>query len=174
MKPKSSPPREYPDWHRLVAPRFREEVYNSCADWQFCFNTDWESFLIYAVILHNKDYTVKGGMPHWLEAYITRCEVEPFDFGGKDITITFVKPGWVENTLVFYLQDHTTANGLVYNMASIIKPSEEFLTGRPAPGRAACPQSVWEPCIVRHMERIKNQTDWNPGLVKLLNLYSKG
>lgn len=162
MQDLARPPRDYPDWHRLVPARFREEVYNPGGDWVFCYNTDWESFLIYGIILHNKDYLVEGGMPDWFRAYVDRREVLPFDCGGKDVVLVFRKEGWVRNTLTFHLADSRTEAGTAYNVTSRIEPEDIFRSGGAAPGRAACPQSTWEPYVISWFERLRSGSDWNP------------
>ena len=72
-----NPTRPYPDWHRLVPGRFREEIYNSDDDWIMYYNTDWASFLYYCNILHNKDYILSEPMPAWLNAYIEKLKFSP-------------------------------------------------------------------------------------------------
>lgn len=162
MEMKQTPPRDYPDWHRLVPPRFCKEVYHSEDDWVFYHNVDWETFLLYTLILHHKDYLVKGGMPPWLTAYLEHGEITPFTPESNEITLCFDKKDWVENTLVFTLEDDKTEDGFVYSMQSILKPYPAFWQGKAAPGRAACPQTVWEPYVIKHMERLRYGTTWNP------------
>ena len=156
------PPREYPDWQRLVPGRFRKEVYAGSDNWVHYYNMDWEDLLVFGVILHNKDYLIEGGMPEWFRVYAEDCVVEPFDHGNGDVVISFHKAGWIRNTLVFQLEDSTIEDGFVYNVKSILQPDPEFLAGNPAPGRAACPQSVWQRCVIAHMERLRYGNDWNP------------
>lgn len=156
------PPRAYPDWHRLVPQRFREEVYTGAEEWAFHYNVDWASFLFYCNILHNKDYLLAGGTPEWLSAYFERTEVMPFDCHGQDITLAFHKDKWVTNTLTFHLCDKTTGGGTVYNVTSKIEPSAEFLAGAPAPGRSACPQSVWEAFLIAYFHHHFGGDGWEP------------
>ena len=162
MNDSPKPARAYPDWHRLVPGRFREEVYIPGGDWVFCYNIDWESFLIYGIILHNKDYLIEGGMPDWFRAYVERREILPFDCAGQDVTLVFHKAGWVRNTMTFHLTDNCTEKGTIYNTTSRIEPEAGFISGDPAPGRAACPQTTWEPYVLGRMERLRYGTDWNP------------
>lgn len=157
-----APPREYPDWNRLLPARFLQEVYGGEDDWMFCHNSDWESLLIYVIVLLNKEYQVEGGMPGWLKTYVDTGEVTPFDHGGEPVVLVLRKPGWVTNTLTFFLEDKTTPTGFVYNNTSRIQPEEIFKAGGPPPGNPACPQSVWEPRVVRHMEHIKDGGAWDP------------
>ena len=156
-------PRPYPDWHRMVPRRFREEVRQG-THWAFYYNVNWEMFLFYAMILHNKNYLPEGGAPPWFEDYLTEKALTPFDFGGEDIVLVMEKEKWVRNTLVFCLEDGVTPDGLRYNMVSVIEPSPEFLAGEPAPGVAACPQSTWEPYALRYIERLRDGSEWNPEL----------
>jgi len=162
----SAPKRPYPDWHRLVPKRFREEIYNGDDDWTLHYNTDWASFLYYCNILHNKDYCLEGGLPAWLESYIEKIEVTPFDYKNEDIILVFHKDKWVTNTLTFYLEDRVTESGAVYNMSFQILPSNEFSAGNPAPGRGACPQSTWEPYLVAYANHLFPGNAWNPVKIK--------
>ena len=153
--------RPYPDWMSLTSKRFHE-IRSKGNDWYFYYNMDWEDYLFYCMILHNKDYQVKGGMPQWLRQYIDAYEVKPFDYGNRDITLVFYKEKWVHNTLTFYLEDRVTEHGMAYNVSSVINPAPEFLEGKNPPGRAACPQSVWQEYVIKHVERLKSGNEWNP------------
>ena len=155
--------REYPDWHRMVPERFREEVYKGNDDWIYYYNVNWEMYLFYGMILHNKDYLIEGSMPNWFKAYLQDRELVPFDNEGRDITLVFEKNSWVKNTLIFHLEDNKSEKGTTYNMESIIVPSGEFLAGSAAPGRGVCPQSTWEPYAVKYMERLRDGAEWSPG-----------
>lgn len=157
------PPRAYPDWMRLIPRRFYDSAYQGKDSWFFYYNMDWENTLIYAMILHNKDYQIEGGTPQWFSAYVERFELRPFDCGGKDVTLTFYKQGWVRNTLTFHMHDRISPSGMAYNVSSRIQPDPEFLAGSPAPGRAAVPQEVWERYTMAHIERLKAGCEWNPG-----------
>ena len=155
--------REYPDWHRMVPERFREEVYKGNDNWVYYYNVNWELYLFYGMILHNKDYLIEGVMPNWFSTYIQDKKILPFDNKGEDVTLVFEKEKWVKNILIFHINDSVTENGMVYNIESIIVPSPEFLMGKPAPGRGACPQTTWEPYAVKYMKNLRDGTEWNPG-----------
>lgn len=162
MENKRQSIRIYPDWMSLTEERFHEEIYHGEDNWYFYYNMDWENYLIYGMVLHNKDYKIEYGTPSWFTSYVDNYEITPFNCGGEDITLVFYKKGWVRNILTFYLHDKVTENGMTYNVSSKIEPDQEFMEGKPAPGRAAVPQSVWITYVTRHMERLKSQTAWNP------------
>lgn len=162
MSKQQRPKRPYPDWMCLTERRFHEEIYHGGENWHFHYNMDWENFLIYGMILHNKDYKIESGTPEWFTDYVKNYEVTPFDYGDKDITLVFYKKGWIRNRLTFHLEDHVSETGMIYNVTAKIEPDPEFLAGKPAPGRAAVPREIWMSYVSRHMDRLKSQTDWNP------------
>ncbi len=159
---KQQPKRSYPDWMCLTERHFHEEIYHDEDDWHFHYNMDWENFLIYGMILHNKDYKIEDDTPGWFSDYVENYKVVPFDYGDKDITLVFYKKGWIRNRLTFRLEDRVSETGMVYNVSAKIEPDPEFLAGKPAPGRAAVPREIWMNYVSRHMDRLKDQSDWNP------------
>lgn len=155
--------RSYPDWHRMVPEKFRRVEWAEKDKLFFYYNCDWESFLFYCMILTNKDYIVAGGAPDWLRAYLDRMEMLPFAApGDRRIALTFSKDNWVTNELVFYLDDQRRADGFCYSLSSHIIPSDAFLRGDAAPGRAACPKDVWLPYLLAGNDRIFHETEWRP------------
>lgn len=153
------PKRDYTDYHRFVPDRYREEVYAGDDNWLYYYNIDWEDFLTYAMILYHKNYAVEGGAPDWFMTYIDEIKVVPFDSGGQDITLTFHKPGWIRNTLTYHLKDGVTPGGMTYNVTSKIEPLQDFLNGKTAIG---CPQSTWQPYVLKRIENLRYGVDWRP------------
>ena len=154
------PTRDYTDYYREIPAERREEVYQGEDNWHFYYEgIDWECFLIYALILYTKKYQVEGAMPAWFLPYMEDMEVKEFIPEGDAITLTLHKPGWIRNTMTYYLEEQISPGGMRYHFQSKVEPQPEFLAGKEA---VACPKEVSQPYKDMRLKHMEEGTAWNP------------